>query len=101
PCPPPPSLLSLHDALPIWAILQGVAGGVHHPATRPEGDERPVAVPGAAYPEADMRAARNPGPDRPAGDFGRPPRVVECQAGEGRSEEHTSELQSLTNLVCP
>src|SRR5437016_7216687 len=26
--------------------------------------------------------------------------VLQLRAGEGRSEEHTSELQSLTNLVC-
>src|SRR5437016_11125244 len=27
-------------------------------------------------------------------------RTFAADAGEGRSEEHTSELQSLTNLVC-
>src|SRR5258706_7490313 len=29
-----------------------------------------------------------------------PPRELEEALEEGRSEEHTSELQSLTNLVC-
>src|SRR5438093_5157960 len=28
------------------------------------------------------------------------PRVRQTRAGQHRSEEHTSELQSLTNLVC-
>src|SRR5258706_16434662 len=28
------------------------------------------------------------------------PDLIEALGGEGRSEEHTSELQSLTNLVC-
>src|SRR5258706_11343622 len=28
------------------------------------------------------------------------PALVSHEAGEARSEEHTSELQSLTNLVC-
>src|SRR5262249_57146902 len=29
-----------------------------------------------------------------------PPRAPRCDRGSCRSEEHTSELQSLTNLVC-
>src|SRR5258706_8489944 len=28
------------------------------------------------------------------------PRIASSARGEGRSEEHTSELQSLTNIVC-
>src|SRR5258706_5237857 len=31
-------------------------------------------------------------------DFGKP--IVACVVGRWRSEEHTSELQSLTNIVC-
>src|SRR5688572_32060579 len=69
--------LSLHDALPIWFCAVGRAhlacrAGVHGPSR----DERP----GGGLP----------------GDAHRRPR----QAGADRSEEHTSELQSQSNLVC-
>src|SRR5262249_61211699 len=87
--PPPPDLstLSLHDALPISAHAAEHAprrspGGEPHGARDPvEGHERARRVrdDGAAVRdqpgERDLRALR-------------------------RSEEHTSELQSLTNLVC-
>src|SRR5438093_8646868 len=42
---------------------------------------------------SDLRRVR-PGPEVPGGGGGRAP------GHAGRSEEHTSELQSLTNLVC-
>src|SRR5262249_61283651 len=64
--------LSLHDALPIYEHGCGVRPG----AARPED------VAGAHQPAA----ARNP--HGSAGPI------------QKRSEEHTSELQSLTNLVC-
>src|SRR5262249_59786335 len=79
--------LPLHDALPISA-----AAGGRHLHRRPGGPEpRPAA----------RRLRRR----RPAEDV--PDRHVRA-AGPGRhdprrgarSEEHTSELQSLTNLVC-
>src|SRR5438093_10191388 len=71
--PPKSSTLSLHDALPI-----SDAGGCSH------------ARPGCrAVPRSRCRGSRNP--------HGR-----KSIHGTGyvRSEEHTSELQSLTNLVC-
>src|SRR5438046_8605810 len=74
------STLSLHDALPIFP---GRGAGAHPAA---EG--------------AGRRGHRGPGP-RPG--HGRRPRVSARTAptrGRRRSEEHTSELQSLTNLVC-
>src|SRR5262249_61647848 len=80
--PPPPALytLSLHDALPIF---HGPFTQVHRHAAG-EGDiRRPdlqVAVVGAGQ---DLRR------DQACGQYVLP-----------RSEEHTSELQSLTNLVC-
>src|SRR2546425_13102733 len=67
--------LSLHDALPIWNRQgRGDPGrrGGEHPATR-------------------LRVRRHhaTGDGRAAGGV-----------GDGRSEEHTSELQSLAYLVC-
>src|SRR2546430_12516771 len=62
--------LSLHDALPIYRARQGVHG------------RREV-----------QRACHGPDARREH----RPPRVQDRSA---RSEEHTSELQSQSNLVC-
>src|SRR5256886_16685441 len=62
--------LSLHDALPILLAAHDVADAAEH-----EGPERPDQEPGGERPYgADERASR--------------------------SEEHTSELQSQSNLVC-
>src|SRR5262249_61419325 len=76
--PPPPEIypLSLHDALPISAELR-LGGRGHAPF--------PPALPTPA-----ARATfRSPGR-----------RLHPCRASPPRSEEHTSELQSLANLVC-
>src|SRR5205823_12255369 len=92
--PPPAALspLSLHDALPIFALLR---------AGLPRG---PL---GAGVRQ--VRLHRRPGPlqravgrghagaERRGGVAGRP---AEHVAGDQRSEEHTSELQSLAYLVC-
>src|SRR3712207_8318167 len=73
--------LSQHDALPIAAVEDEV-GGRHQPVADMEGGDA---------------AAR-------AGDLPRhvrvPPDVVHVQRHAGRSEEHTSELQSRQYLVC-
>src|SRR5687767_15927167 len=69
--------LSLHDALPISAHAVRAA------SARVRGPRQPA--PGGRRPRAGIR--------REAAD-----RLE--QAGEGRSEEHTSELQSLAYLVC-
>src|SRR5262249_59333938 len=78
--PPDPHTLSLHDALPISL-----------------GDHRrgllPLFQPGHVVAERRQRGAG--GLDR-ADEFGR----VEAAGASLRSEEHTSELQSLTNIVC-
>src|SRR5256885_4703098 len=69
--------LSLHDALPIW-----------QPAPRPAvcgGHRRPLRPAVRAAATGAKRAHR--GVDR-------------AVRGAGRSEEHTSELQSPCNLVC-
>src|SRR5690606_41634769 len=82
PSPPESYTLSLHDALPIWDDLMRPG---HQPA-------------GPRAPRGSRRAARR----------GRRHRRAACAAPRsrwrapprGRSEEHTSELQSRENLVC-
>src|SRR5258706_16458056 len=64
--------LSLHDALPISPTF-------------------PAATPGAWRPRPGRRSCSRT--------RSRPRSPIDC-ATERRSEEHTSELQSLTNLVC-
>src|SRR5205814_10688702 len=69
--------LSLHDALPISGGVPGAAlAGLHRP--RPAQDDRRRADP-RGHPPLRARAGRQ---------------------GLLRSEEHTSELQSLRHLVC-
>src|SRR5690606_41884759 len=76
--------LSLHDALPISHRADRIAGGgLRRPLRRPVADGR--RAPGAAAAQRQRLA-------RPPGAAGAP--------GAGRSEEHTSELQSRENLVC-
>src|SRR5438046_4757653 len=82
------SPLSLHDALPILQLARaggrGVRRGVRAGVLAGNGAPgRLVAAP-AELDRLDLRSAELPRRWR---------RVV-------RSEEHTSELQSLTNLVC-
>src|SRR5690606_41672358 len=85
--PPPPEIytLSLHDALPISGRARTRAGPYHRPAPPVPRGRRGVRT---RLPETAARPAR-PRADRPAAGDGR-----------GRSEEHTSELQSRENLVC-
>src|SRR2546426_12037612 len=66
--------LSLHDALPIYWDLP---------------------IPGNAFSGTYAVLAILPEVQREPGDWGAP-----RFAGQGRSEEHTSELQSPCNLVC-
>src|SRR5205823_12379973 len=73
--------LSLHDALPIFTARA--------PATAPP------TRPARAWPEGSCRVpprtCRRPRP---------PARAAAHRRAGGRSEEHTSELQSLAYLVC-
>src|SRR5262249_56445807 len=81
PAPPELSTLSLHDALPICAQLQRSC---------------PRLCRGPAI--AGRRHAQGKGPrQRP---FLLLPGWIGSANKGRRSEEHTSELQSLTNLVC-
>src|SRR5262249_58448744 len=80
--PPPAELhpLSLHDALPISV-----------------GRQQPERVPTLRPPRVrDLAALEHDVVDRAVGQA-----AAHCEAAlSARSEEHTSELQSLTNLVC-
>src|SRR2546425_7975745 len=108
--------LSLHDALPI-SERDAAAGGSHShrddPRLGARGRER---VPRGLVPahDRDPKPDREPGRERQAAGFGgrlpaAVPRAAERRyraAGQSRrrpavrSEEHTSELQSLAYLVC-
>src|SRR5262249_60205447 len=76
--PPPTAIypLSLHDALPIW----GAGCAFNDIVDR----------------KFDAQVARTRGRPIPSGAIS----VPAAGARHLRSEEHTSELQSLTNLVC-
>src|SRR5688572_32108360 len=68
--------LSLHDALPIYAVLGRPEEGRHGHADGPRGDRQEVP---------EVREV---------------PREAVHRQDRRRSEEHTSELQSQSNLVC-
>src|SRR5262249_60366280 len=90
---PPAALpLSLHDALPISTLR--AAGVLDRPSYR----SLFVGFQFLRRLEHRMRLAQGRAvsvlPDSPEA-------LDELAAAMGRSEEHTSELQSLTNLVCP
>src|SRR5262249_61484066 len=100
----PPSLiytLSLHDALPIWRTA------VDELAPYPSGFPRSL-VRNDVGPIASRHLGRHVGPVVQCADdrrmLARSLPDVQRRAGrvlhDARSEEHTSELQSLTNLVC-
>src|SRR5262249_58986560 len=82
--PPAPSPLSLHDALPISCRRR--RGDPRRPSSRGPGARGWPRVRGS-----------DPPPPAPAP---WPPRASGGPRAASRSEEHTSELQSLTNLVC-
>src|SRR5207249_10917512 len=93
--------LSLHDALPIWT-LRARAGEVEGEPTLVDGqraaDEEGLIV------ELDpslvqVHAGRDLPDTRPEHAGGEPPDGAE-RGAQGRSEEHTSELQSRFDLVC-
>src|SRR5438046_5567233 len=82
--------LSLHDALPIWGELGKVLVGAR--------GEGPAAGHDLDDVDAALGVLAHRGPHAFDGRFCHPAQVVAVSAW--RSEEHTSELQSLTNLVC-
>src|SRR5205814_7708786 len=88
------STLSLHDALPIYACCS--------PAAAPD---ECASVPRTGRPASARAPGGQPLPHRPHRDL-RPRMAAELVqdvldvVGTTRSEEHTSELQSLRHLVC-
>src|SRR5262249_61943891 len=87
PPPPQPHPLPLHDALPIYGCSGRGAdtNGMRPAGTRTRTRCRGCNSRGQGLGWALVAADPEPLPQR---------------AHVGRSEEHTSELQSLTNLVC-
>src|SRR5262249_61749693 len=91
PAPPPPSPLSLHDALPISTIqTSSFASGSINPSRSPS---RLLSSPRTS---AERRGSSATSRTTSPSDASSP----SFAALISRSEEHTSELQSLTNLVC-
>src|SRR5438093_10276600 len=84
PAAPDSYTLSLHDALPIWATRARIpdAAAARHRVHRAHGGR---------CAQAWLASIPRPGRDQLTG---------LRRAGGMRSEEHTSELQSLTNIVC-
>src|SRR5205814_10186096 len=97
---PPPSTLSLHDALPICSRARPPPSTP--PGARPAlGRSAPGALamtPGSPSPCGGAAAARLGG--LLALGRGAPAGRLLRGGFLGRSEEHTSELQSLRHLVC-
>src|SRR5262249_60205323 len=93
--PPSPSLLSLHDALPIWYVAIIAVGAWAHPR---------YVLPGLAL----LIAAATPAARALCGRWVFCLVVAVTVGGNlllvsrmlRRSEDHTSQLQSLTNLLC-
>src|SRR5262249_62052094 len=92
PAPPAISPLSLHDALPIYVLTAG--RGAAHGAGLDLGA-------GGAQDRTGLSPVRRRRRAFPQAHRAAPPRARDAEGRPGhRSEEHTSELQSLTNLVC-
>src|SRR5947208_9608588 len=84
--------LSLHDALPIWPRRADLARRRH---LRGAGDVRPRD--GVVRPRRPLAPGRGEDAVGATGAAGDPRSLAR---GDGRSEEHTSELQSPDHLVC-
>src|SRR5262245_56914191 len=94
---PVPMPLSLHDALPIWSRTWSAARSIRRIAAR---RPPPSATDSSARRTCPRPRRCSPSPRRttsPAPPTS-PPSASAC--GRSRSEEHTSELQSLRHLVC-
>src|SRR5699024_11338584 len=100
-CPFPPPVhaailtYSLHDALPIYACDHSHSYSAGPGPTPPIGKRHSLA----SIPPVSATAQSMDAPRCPAIIFCAPT-VVRRRCGAGRSEEHTSELQSRFDLVC-
>src|SRR5262249_59038633 len=79
--------LSLHDALPIWPCAASASSGQRFLPAASSSRARPRALATSSRPAWYCSATSHLGRFASGG-------------ASARSEEHTSELQSLTNLVC-
>src|SRR5690606_41455642 len=93
------STLSLHDALPIWhAEAEAVAAWFDlHAFQAMQQGFTPVPRGRRRTPEHVVALERR---QRDAGDMRNAELCRQIAVAAGRSEEHTSELQSRENLVC-
>src|SRR5262249_61861347 len=91
PDPPPPPL---HDALPIFEVARQTRKFRYRPPQRCRFAKPPPRTKANAGLSDwnTLQSREDAGRDKPAFAF--------VRGGGFRSEEHTSELQSLTNLVC-
>src|SRR5262249_58036084 len=99
--PPPPPPLPLHDALPIYPAERRPRGDL--PRDHPQHLER-LHLGGGGEPPVEIgqvhhRAALGV-PPRLLGEHPERRTEVGAPAPDDRSEEHTSELPSLTHLAC-
>src|SRR5262249_59926603 len=96
-----PSPLPLHDALPIFVVPLQVLRP--HALSRPAARHRLGVARRSQLRRRCRQARQNPDALPPSVCF--PSRIAQVQmdpvGSPPRSEEHTSELQSLTNLLCP
>src|SRR5437899_1511657 len=90
--------LSLHDALPISGTHARSSGGDIHAGSHAR-HKRRLTLSRPATDEAFQLPQRHPRPARAARQRAGPCTIA-SGSGKGRSEEHTSELQSLRHLVC-
>src|SRR5699024_11255541 len=91
--------LSLHDALPIW-VLSAAANGIGRGITAIKGDIAPEVAKKIATSESMGVTPMTSDVIPPKNAFTRGLTQDAEGALLGRSEEHTSELQSRFDLVC-
>src|SRR5690606_41981191 len=95
---PPPSTPALHDALPIYTThSQEAPNGHENHATDPPDEQSREGPRDGGRAGRGGRARGERGEGRQGG---RRKGQGRGAARQGRSEEHTSELQSRENLVC-
>src|SRR5262249_62109234 len=99
--PPPAHTPPLHDALPIWAWTdEGTARQERGLKHRADNETRTIPIPPVLVRR--LRAHIKRYGTTPDGRIFQTARggILQDSGYNERSEEHTSELQSLTNLVC-
>src|SRR5690606_40400455 len=91
--------LSLHDALPISRKRSTPSPPAKRGAARSSSRRPPLPASPAGGSFGSLAASR-PYPRSAATTASRPASTAGGRSPDGRSEEHTSELQSRENLVC-